>query len=575
MALYALFYYLFVQLSLLVPTYSAAKFLLNKANYRNRGITLCLAYVLSILLFATLATIGYVSHIDKTLLQIVGWFLIILGSFFFIKNHHHRDLLQERFPLICLIAMTVLSLAFIGLQFNGSYTYIPDPKPLPDRDYQTLNVKVLNVAQTPANDNYIPYRQAQFFVNNSNPGRDSFIGEWGVHFFQRTPLMGAVTANYFLLFQDHPPIDYTWSQASLDEDYTYLKFQIIAQVLNSIFILSAYYLIKKLFNTKTALITTVFLVTSHFFLYNSFFTWPKSFVAFFILFAWLLLLEKRKSLTVIASVTSGAAYLSHDLALIYVGATILLLMSTKRFKDSLIFGLGTLVFVIPWMFISTFTYRKPSSFIYYPFSIHGLPQPGTGAEIMREFFHTSPFKILLIRLDTFFYLMTPYQLLRPEGQTLLSRIWAMSLYTIPGSVGLGLFFPAMFRLFKSMKNKMTLIILIFAPIILTTLIIGWDNSRAIASLHFAQAIVVLLTAVGVYQLTLAKNRLWLIAVYCLSIAQLIFLIMYSYNFKTLPWLSNQGDVLILIVIAALEVAGGWIIYRAQYDYKLRWIHPKS
>jgi len=219
-----------------------------------------------------------------------------------------RDFIANyRFIISCLMAASIFSLLFISLPFNAAKTVVPDPQPMAGRNYSSFNVKVLNVAHTQANDNYVPYRQAQFFINRSDPAKDSFIGEWGVTFFERTPLMGAVTANYFNLLGDRPPIDYTWSAKSSDPDHTYKKFQILAQILNSLLLIPGFFLLNRLFNRKTAYISVLFLIPSAYFLYNSFFTWPKSLVSFFVLTSWLLLLEKRPRLTILAGMVSGIA----------------------------------------------------------------------------------------------------------------------------------------------------------------------------------------------------------------------------------------------------------------------------
>jgi len=324
-------YLIFINVSLLLPGYVIVK----KTKYlsKNPGIEISFAYLVTIVFFAFLATVTYAVNIRAGISRVICWLVLLACAYIFMRQHYYKDLWKLRFPLICLVLMTLVSSAFVGLTFNSKYTFVPDPVAQSNRNYHVLSVKVLNISQTQANDNYIPYRQAQFFINHSNPAKDSFIQEWGVNFFQRTPLMGAVTANYFNLFHEKVPIDYTWSKTSNDVDHTYVQFQLISNVLNALFIIPAYFLLIKLFNKKTALITCLFLVVSQFFLYNATFSWPKSLVAFFVLLSWLLLLEKKMNYTVLAGIASGVAYLTHDLAILYIGASVLLLLFNKRFRE--------------------------------------------------------------------------------------------------------------------------------------------------------------------------------------------------------------------------------------------------
>jgi len=458
---------------------------------------------------------------------------------------------------MCLVAITVFSLAFVGLRFSGTSNIIPDPVPQQNRNYNTLNVKVLNIAQTNANDNYIPYRQAQFFINRSDPAKDSFIGEWGVHFFQRTPLLGAVTAQYFNAFKDKPPVDYTWAAGVTDTDNTYEKFQIISTILNSLFIIPAFYIIKRLFDLKSAKVALLFMVPSQFFFYNSIFSWPKSLVAFFILLSWLLILEEKTRYTLLAGFAAGMAYLTHDLAVIYIAATILLLLYKKRYKDIFVYPLFIFIFMIPWLIISSIIYKKTSSFIYYPISIRDIPQANEHAQIWREFINTSPFRIIAIRLESIFYLFSPYQLIYSEGgQSIFRRIWALSIFSIPGAIGLGLIIPATVGFINKIKD-ISMWIYIVVPVVLVTLLIGWP--RGLGALHFAQPIIVVLTGLASWQLLKFKRPIWILLAYLMNIIQLTIFILFSYESMIKPWISSTLDIIRSISILLIIVIIGLLI----------------
>ncbi len=565
-----LLFFLFIHVSLLIPGFVVSK---NSNLFKKqRGLMLIFSYVFSIGFLSILSITGYVFNVSSATLQLIGCTAIILGVALFIRQSLFKELFSFRFPLIIFFLMTIFTCTFVGLKFDGNYSsQIPDPVPLSGRNYEVFNVKILNLAKTNANDNYVPYRQAQFIVNRSDPAKDSFIDEWGVHFFQRTPLMGSVAASYFTIIGDNLPVAYLWDSSSNDENYTYIKFQILSHILNALFILPAFYLIALIFNKKSAIITCLLLISSQFFLYNSFFSWPKSLVAFFVLTMWILLIKNRLRYTILAGVVGGLAYYTHDLAMLYIAASVLFLLFRKRFRDTLLFGGLSALMALPWLIASTVIYKKPSSFILYPLSLRGLPQPSQKSEIINEFLQTSPVEIISIRFDTLFYYFTPYDLIYSGGQDIMRRIWAVGLFSIPGSLGLGLFIPTILGLIKERRRK-GMMVLIFVPIILAALIVGWRGSRAIASFHFAQASIVLLSAFGVYYLTRLKHFFWIFIVIVANGIHLLIVALYSYNFKEELWFNDLQSSLGVVIMVTLYLISNILIYLTYKERLPKWLH---
>ncbi len=550
-------YFLFVQFSLLVPGYVIT----NNLEYirKKPGLRLGLSYSITIALYAVLATLNYLIGIDESFSRIIFWLVLSLSTIIFLKNHLYKDLIKLRTPILSMLLLSITACLFISFQNFNSNNYIPDPEYRNDRNYSAFNVKVINISQTNANDNYIPYRQAQFFVNRSDPATDSFIDEWGVHFFQRTPLMGAVSANYFNAFNDDLPIDYLWSSNSADTDNTYYKFQVIATILNSLFIIPAFFLLSKLFNEKVAAVSGAFFAVNSFFIYNSFYTWPKSFVIFFVLLMWLLLYEKQLRFTVMAGIAAGLAYLAHDLAVLYIGASFIMLLLNKRFRDGLILGGISLLFALPWTLLAAIGYKRTSSFILYPLSTEGIPQPAQRSEIVRTFSNTPIIKLISIRLGNLWYLLSPYQLIYSEnGQEITRRLWAYTLFSIPGSLSLGLLVPTAVNVIRK-KMHLDFWVLTLTPILLSTVIIGWP--KGLGASHFAQASTVLLTGLGVSFLISLKNKTWTYIAFLLSTLQLGYILIYSYNFE-FEIFTGFYNILILTLLVAACAAGALIIQRA-------------
>lgn len=531
--------------------------LIKKTKFfaKQPGLELSLGYFIIIVLYALLATADYVLRLSPLLTRWICWIIIVGTLLEFFRARYYKDLWKLRFPLCCWLAASLLAIAFLGLPFSQKYTYTPDPKPLPNTNYNVLNVKVLNIAQTQANDNYIPYRQAQFFINRLDPIKSPFLTEWGVGFFERTPLMGAVTANYFNLFHDKVPVNLLWSSTAQDPGHTYLQFQILASVLNMLFVVPAFFLLERLFGKKTAIIACLFFATSQYYLYDAVFTWPKSLVAFFVLLTWLLLLERKQSYVILAGIISGIAYLTHDLAVLYIGATIVFLLYQKRYRDTLIYLVWPILFALPWLYAADIYYKQPSSFIYYPLSLGGIPQSNQGKQIIHQFLHTPLLTLIRIRLENIVYLLSPYQLFSSEG---FGRLWTYGLYSVPGAVGAGLTIPIYLACLKYWR-KTGILILILVPVLLESLIIGWP--KGLGALHFAEALVVLATGLAIYYLLSLKRKYWILLAYAVSSLQLVFLITFSYHFHVHEWLQEPKDIAIVFYILALPVGSGWLIYR--------------
>lgn len=550
-------YFIFIQYSLLIPGYVVFK----QIKYFNQkpAILLCGGYVTSIVIYAIIALCGYTMNINSRYIFIISWLFILITTLVFIYKKYYLDLKKYFIPLTSLLVLSILACAIVSINFTSPSKIIPDPEPMANRDYSVLNVKVLNISQTNANDNYVPYRQAQFMVNKLNPVKNSFIDEWGVHFFQRTPLMGTVTAFYFDLLQDKPPIHYLWSVDGADPSNTYAKFQIIAHILNSLLVVPAYFLLTRLFNKKTALVSLIFISTSHFFLYNTFFSWPKSFLAFFVLFIWILLLEDSLETTILAGLVSAMAYFTHDLAILYIGSNVVFLLYKKRFRDIVIILGTTLLAYLPWSLVSGWIYKKPSSFYLYPFSVDGIPQPGQTKDVLLKFINTSPLKLVQIRLITLYQMLTPYTLFE-SNRTWIEKLYPFGIFTVPGAVGLGMIIPSIFGVIKKIRLFPFWVWLIL-PIIFVALIFGWNIPISISTTHFAQPIIVILIGCGVWWLlNLKHNNYWLLSAYILNSLYFVLFILYSYNFNQAYWFNTKISTISVISIFSINVMSGILIY---------------
>jgi len=183
--------------------------------------------------------------------------------------------------------------------------------------------------------------------------------------------------------------------------------------------------------------------------------------------------------------------------------------------------------------------------------------------IVHNFLHTSPLRLLKIRIDNIVYLLSPYQLLSSEGGQIVSnRLWALSLFSIPGALGLGLIIPMFLGLVKKMLS-LSGAIFTFIPVLLCALIIGWP--KGLGALHFAEAIVVILVGLSVHYLDSLNNKLWLLAAFGINIAQLVYFTAYSYRFAIGEWFKSPQAIATIVGMMLIIGAAGWCMHRLAGD----------
>lgn len=470
---------------------------------------------------------------------------------------------------LVLIAFFLITTSYIFLPLVRDIKYVPDPEAVNGSNYNVLNVKILNLAKTAANDNFVPYRQAQFFQNHINIREQPYLQpEWGVTFFFRTPLMGLVTSYFFDISMTQPPLEYPWRVLQPDTSHSYLKFQLLAHSLNGLLILSGYLVIRKLFSKRVALISVALLSINAFFIYNAFFSWPKSFVAFFVLAALYVILQYRNYF--VAGVIIGFAYLAHDLAMLYAaGLFFMAITETRhRLKHSILLIAPVIVFISPWYLISRVIYRQSSLFIYYPFSLAGIPQSGDG--LIADFFRASPFKILSIKLQSLAFLVTPYQFLFEKGK-FHDLYWGMVLFSLPGAVGLALFPCALVELWLKWKKYWRVIIaMVIIPVLMAISFIGWP--MGLGATHFAQPTVFLLSSFGVA--LLLRQKKWLKAlVIALLVLQSGFFLFMGFDYIATDFISSIKEIAKVMVFISATVSVFVLALRQLLPWqKARQIH---
>lgn len=443
--------------------------------------------------------------VSNLVIQVISAVVLCLALWQIYSARKNIKIDREIIRLLAIYgAFFVITTTYVAMPLIRSGKYIPDPEYVNGSNYSVLNVKVLNLARTAANDNFVPYRQAQFFSNRISIQENPYLQpEWGVNFFFRTPLMGLVTSYHYSLTNTKPPYNYPWRELAFDTSRSYLKFQLLAQLLNGLLVLPGYLLLRKLFNKRVAFISAALFALNAFFISNSFFTWPKSFVAFFVLAAVYIVLNYRNYL--FAGIIIGFAYLAHDLAALYAAGLFFMALTEERYRLKHLVELVVplLLFVLPWYYVSRIVYKQTSLFIYYPISIKGMPQRTDG--LLKEFLQTSPWEILRIKLQSLAFLVTPYQLIFERGK-LFDLFWGVSVFTVPGAMGIALAPFALLKIIEKWRKAWrTIMAIVVIPILVAVLMIGWP--KGLGAMHFAEASVLLLVGFGVAMLV--SQKLWL------------------------------------------------------------------
>lgn len=562
MTIALIFYGLLAHIVFLIPGLAiSAKLRICKNQFE----TIIVGYFFSAVIFGLTAFLWYITAISQNIFRtlIVA---ILLVCFWTLRNFFVS--LQK--PVIHLwlffVSVTIITFLLTTLPYKPLYTFFPDPIYRSDRNYAVPSVKILNLAKTPANDNYIPFRQAQFFVNRMNIKTESFIREWGVNFFYRTPLMGAISGSMLLLFDDKLPINYLWTADTIFDSNIYWHYQLITHLFNYLFIFPLFLIGKAYFGRRTAWITIYTLIINPYFLYNSFFSWPKSFVAFFVLSAWYFTIVKKNYL--LAALFMAVGYYAHDLIFIYLLSWLLYLgcnwivqvykkhwqistASRKQFINFFSAGVICACIIIPWPATAKLLYQQQSLFLFYPFALHGLPfEPRA---VVTEFFHTSFITIVEIKLQTLWYLISPVEHDYISAKDVTQYVWVLTLYSIYGAVGivLGAFaYFGVYRLWKTMFSLITGVIIL--PIIVTTLMIGWP--KGLGALHFAEATVALLTLMAIQVLRQFSNRWLSFFVIITQFIQFWTVLLMVYGFQPISWSYSYSSVGIVTILVLLTTS---------------------
>ncbi len=531
----------------------------------------------SAVLFGGFTMLVYVLHLPiKPLCIIIAAMALGVSLFLFIRQKLYVELIKvDRFALIITVAVFFFAILFVAL---------PGDMPSTNNADTTSSVKAPYLPSDPQ----IPYRTAQFILNDLDVNENQFYIDW--FFSDRTPLMGAVTAFFeATLDQDVPP-EQVWGLPGrawqlIDQD-GYWLYRLIASLLSSIFLLPTYLLAKKFFGDGIAKATLLFIVINPFIVINTFFTWPKLMMAYFLLVAFYFIAEHK--LYTLSGASLAFAYLSHPLAALYLGGAFVYIFLETFFKSQTFRRwaslLGGFFFAAsPWLYWTMFVYKHPSRMSTYPIG-YIIKDPTNANEEIKyawEMFRRRP--VISILMDRFKIaydtLMPPLDIIPRIGsavrgifqggswrdalEPLHGPVVTLHYSALPGMLGLALWFFTYYGVFACLRRYYRYIIS-FLVVPFMCVLIFWGVWPRGVGMDVLQPMIPMIVPFGIYGVFLIAEKRLLVSVIVVFVVLEYMLVMWlglGY-FKISQLLANwePTTIIIFLLVAIWYVVFGLICF---------------
>ena len=237
--------FLFVFLSLLLPYFHLSRWKRLSAEE-----ALAMSFAAASLLFGASV---FITHVFGLHQQIAHWLVLIVLALSTLPNLRHgfarlRDEVSLSFygPFLALLLLIMMLQAAFPVYIGGFWYF----------------------------DWWQHYSLSQMYLGGV---AHDYLWLGIYNFASRTPLMNLNAAFFLSIIGDR-----------------YWVFQIVASVLNCVFLLPAYLLCRRLTNEKTAVMICALLFLSPSLIHNIWYPWPKLFAAYFVLLAVLFYLKHRR-----------------------------------------------------------------------------------------------------------------------------------------------------------------------------------------------------------------------------------------------------------------------------------------
>jgi 4-amino-4-deoxy-L-arabinose transferase-like glycosyltransferase len=323
--------------------------------------------------------------------------------------------------------------------------------------------------------------------------------------------------------RDRPPVFsiliYAYHRLLGTSLYQFWTTQAASTVLNSLFILPAYFIAKRSFGAWTARVSTLFMAFVPFLVFQSIYTWPKSLAMFCVLgMIYFLFFSESKNKYAFAGVLGGLGFLFHNYAAFYIIISTALLLSpnqiSEKLKSSLAFLSPAFLVVLPYLLWlhSYYGSFSTSRFIYYPIAVGGYETALSGniTQLFEQFHATPLSEIVFIRISNAIVTLTPAALPVNPVATSFPTYNPMYYFShdYPGALSLSIYVLALLwfasYLRSNRKDEITKILTVYlvAAFIINLLLWGWKEWGLVGQiLHPTVPILVMFAAAQLKRIT--------------------------------------------------------------------------
>ncbi len=347
------------------------------------------------------------------------------------------------------------------------------------------------------------------------------IGDWTPP-QERTPLFNLLIYSYHHLLG-----------TSL---YQYWISQIISVVANSVFILPAFVLAKKVFGEKVAKISAAFMIITPFLVQQAIYTWPKNMAMYFsLLMIYFLFFRGNSENNTMnygfAGFFGAVGFLTHNYVLFYIFTALIAFVYVIKLYNYkqlwtilhellktkfICFFVALIVVTIPyflWVYSFYGTISTSRLFIYYPFAVEGYWNIGSSQEVFETFFNTPIQHIIGIRIFNAVVTLTPAALPINPVATHFRTYNPIYYYShdYPGALSTLMYVLVLLWFLKYLigktKTDKVLVIFVVIPFILFWIWCGWlDWGLLTQGLHPTIPILIMLGFNELYKFKAQRIR---------------------------------------------------------------------
>lgn len=371
--------------------------------------------------------------------------LVVVGAA--VANVRSLRSLAASLPVAITVGLAVIASMAMASPFD------PEGQTAPGTIYES------RIPNRPA-DNRLPYRTGQFILHRLDPATEQYFIDWAVT--DRTPLTAAAATAVVGPLTTSVPADQLWfrdpatMQWVARDAYGYWMFRSVLIAFNALLPLGVAALgvpwLGRRLGSLGAVVAALFLFS----IVETMFTWPKytatalgaaAVGVLFLRHPWL------------AGVLAGAAYLSHPVGLIVVGAGIVagFLLHRTDVRTVVKTAAATAAMVAPWTLWLSMFQKTSSRMVLYPIGWILSSGHALGKELplaMDQFVDRLPWGPLSDRWTSLWESLSPLYFVRIIDASLRkAAVFGAYDRTIPGMVGLSGVIPLVVGMVESVRQR--------------------------------------------------------------------------------------------------------------------------